>query len=65
MLTHLNVRIKTDVTIKLPFQAIYDQFMNPNVASFVKNFTIIYLEIAFYRSSMEVNFFKLHQKKEK
>ncbi|CAO3688639.1 unnamed protein product [Umbelopsis ramanniana] len=53
VLGHINKRVKPNTQIKLPFEALLNQFNDPNIGVFVKNFTIIYLEMAFSRLPAE------------
>ncbi|CEG83910.1 hypothetical protein RMATCC62417_17774 [Rhizopus microsporus] len=53
ILSHVNKRVKTNNNIKLPFDALLAQFTNSQVSTFVKNFTLIYLEMSASRQSPE------------
>ncbi|GAN03092.1 proteasome-associated protein ECM29 homolog [Mucor ambiguus] len=53
ILSHINKRVKTNDKIKLPFDALLSQFTDPSVSTFVKNFTLMYLEMAASRLSAE------------
>jgi proteasome component ECM29 len=53
ILSHINKRVKTNATIQLPFESLLEQFTNPQISVFVKNFTLIYLEMAATRLSPE------------
>ncbi|KAI9480308.1 MAG: proteasome stabiliser-domain-containing protein [Benjaminiella poitrasii] len=53
ILSHINKRVKANNNIHLPFQALLNQFTDPSVSTFVKNFTLIYLEMATSRMSPE------------
>jgi proteasome component ECM29 len=53
ILSHINKRVKTNTTIQLPFQSLLDQFINSEISVIVKNFTLIYLEMAAVRLSPE------------
>jgi proteasome component ECM29 len=53
ILSHVNKRVKTNNNIKLPFDALLAQFTNSQVSAFVKNFTLIYLEMSASRQSPE------------
>ncbi|KAI7902114.1 proteasome stabiliser-domain-containing protein [Cokeromyces recurvatus] len=53
ILSHINKRVKTNNNIRLPFEALLNQFTDPLVSTFVKNFTLIYLEMATSRMSRE------------
>ncbi|CEP12173.1 hypothetical protein [Parasitella parasitica] len=53
ILSHINKRVKSNDTIKLPFDALLSQFTDGSVSVFVKNFTLIYLEMAASRLSAE------------
>lgn len=49
ILAHINKRVKPAPQIKLPFDALLAQFTDPVIGVFVKNFTILYLEMAYAR----------------
>ncbi|KAG2172756.1 hypothetical protein INT43_000103 [Umbelopsis isabellina] len=53
ILAHINKRVKPNTQIKLPFEALLNQYNDPNVGAFVKNFTIIYLDMAYSRLAAE------------
>lgn len=53
ILSHINKRVKATTIIKLPFEALLNQFTNDQVSTFVKNFTLIYLEMSALRLSPE------------
>ncbi|KAI8088970.1 proteasome stabiliser-domain-containing protein [Halteromyces radiatus] len=53
ILSHINKRIKSNDNVKLPFDSLLDQFSNNDVSNFVKNFTIIYLEMCVKRLTPE------------
>lgn len=53
ILSHINKRVKANTTIQLPFQTLLEQFTNPQISVFVKNFTLMYLEMAAARLSPE------------
>lgn len=53
ILSHINKRVKTNDKIKLPFEALLSQFTDATVSTFVKNFTLMYLEMAASRLSSE------------
>lgn len=53
VLAHINKRVKPNNQIKLPFEALLNQFNDPKIGVFVKNFTIIYLEMAYNRLQLE------------
>jgi hypothetical protein len=48
-LTSLNKRVKSNNAIKLPFLALLDLYLISNQSPFLKNFTTIYLDMAFDR----------------
>ncbi len=56
VLSHINKRLKGDLLVKLPLQELVNQYTSSQVPSFVKNFTIIYIEMAFPRANIEVFF---------
>ncbi|CAO3691804.1 unnamed protein product [Rhizopus stolonifer] len=53
ILSHVNKRVKTNESIKLPFNSLLAQFTDSQVTTFVKNFTLIYLDISASRQSSE------------
>lgn len=53
ILSHINKRVKPNKNIKLPLDALINQFTDDKVPMFVKNFTIIYLEMSIERLSLE------------
>lgn len=53
ILSHINKRVKANAKIKLPFEALLNQFTNEQVSTFVKNFTLIYLEMSALRLTPE------------
>ncbi|KAI9024387.1 proteasome stabiliser-domain-containing protein [Phycomyces nitens] len=53
ILSHINKRVKANQRIRLPFDALLAQFSDKSVSVFVKNFTVIYLEMAVQRMDPE------------
>lgn len=53
ILSHINKRVKANTSIKLPFEALLSQFIDDKVSVFVKNFTLIYLEMSALRLTPE------------
>ncbi|KAI8374250.1 proteasome stabiliser-domain-containing protein [Radiomyces spectabilis] len=53
ILSHVNKRIKMTTSVKLPFEALLAQYNDDKVSAFVKNFTLIYLEMAVGRLTPE------------
>jgi len=53
MLSKVNRRVKTSPEVTLPFEAIYEQFTS-KAPAIVKNFALVYLDMAFQRLSTEV-----------
>ncbi|GBG83689.1 hypothetical protein CBR_g37490 [Chara braunii] len=51
MLSHINKRVKGQSHIKLPFKELLDLYMDNGTAPIVKNFAIVYLEMALERVS--------------
>ncbi|KAI9262019.1 proteasome stabiliser-domain-containing protein [Sporodiniella umbellata] len=51
ILSHINKRVKPNENIKLPFDALLTQFTDHRITAFVKNFTLIYLEMSAGRQS--------------
>lgn len=54
LLVHLNKRVKNNDNVQLPMDQLLDQYQDPNVNSFVTNFTIIYLKMGFPRQPLEL-----------
>lgn len=54
ILAHINKRVKPQPSILLPVKDLLDQYLDPEVPAIVKNFSIIYLEMGFYRLPLEV-----------
>lgn len=50
MLSHINKRVKDQKHIKLPLQDLLSLYRNPESIMMVRNFTIVYIEMAFERS---------------
>jgi proteasome component ECM29 len=53
ILSHINKRVKANVSIKLPFESLLSQLTDEKVTAFVKNFTLIYLEMSVQRMEAE------------
>ncbi|KAG0174143.1 hypothetical protein DFQ29_007586 [Apophysomyces sp. BC1021] len=53
ILSHINKRVKSNQSIKLPFDNLLAQFTDVKVSMFVKNFTLIYLEMCLGRMTPE------------
>lgn len=49
--SHIRLRMKSNEDIKLPTHALLEQFHSETVENFVKNFTLLFLEMAFFRSN--------------
>lgn len=49
LLVHLNKRIKSRPKIQLPVETLLVQYQDPSAASFVTNFTIIYIKLGYPR----------------
>ncbi|RXN25525.1 proteasome-associated ECM29-like protein [Labeo rohita] len=49
LLVHLNKRIKSRPKIQLPVETLLVQYQDPSAASFVTNFTIIYIKMGYPR----------------
>ncbi|MFT7807466.1 proteasome-associated protein ECM29 homolog [Arapaima gigas] len=53
LLVHLNKRIKSRPKIQLPVETLLVQYQDPSAASFVTNFTIIYIKMGYPRLAVE------------
>ena len=53
LLSHINKRAKLNKSIKLPFEALLQQYMDDKLSAMIKNFTIIYLEMCVDRMTIE------------
>nr|XP_015201351.1 PREDICTED: proteasome-associated protein ECM29 homolog isoform X1 [Lepisosteus oculatus] len=53
LLVHLNKRIKSRPKIQLPVETLLVQYQDPAAASFVTNFTIIYIKMGYPRLDVE------------
>jgi proteasome component ECM29 len=53
ILSHVNKRVKANPNIRLPFEPLLNQFTDDKVSTFVKNFTLIYLEMSANRLTPE------------
>ncbi|XP_030643873.1 proteasome adapter and scaffold protein ECM29 [Chanos chanos] len=53
LLVHLNKRIKSRPKIQLPVETLLVQYQDPAAASFVTNFTIIYIKLGYPRLEVE------------
>jgi proteasome component ECM29 len=54
VLSHVNKRVRPQPNIKLPLNDLLTQYLSPDSSTLLKNFNIIYLEIAFQRAALEV-----------
>lgn len=55
ILTHINKRVKDQVSIKLPLIDLLKLYQSPDAVPMVRNFAIVYIEMAFERSTVEVS----------
>jgi proteasome component ECM29 len=55
ILTHINKRVKDQVSIKLPLIDLLKLYQSPAAVPMVRNFAIVYIEMAFERSTVEVS----------
>ncbi|KAL5994755.1 hypothetical protein ACLOJK_024809 [Asimina triloba] len=53
ILTHVNKRVKHQTEIGLPLSKLWKMYVDANAAPMVKNFCIVYIEMAFERVSLE------------
>ncbi|XP_064200970.1 proteasome adapter and scaffold protein ECM29 [Anguilla rostrata] len=53
LLVHLNKRIKSRPKIQLPVETLLVQYQDPSAASFVTNFTIIYIKMGYPRLEVQ------------
>ncbi|XP_024544607.1 proteasome adapter and scaffold protein ECM29 [Selaginella moellendorffii] len=53
MLSHINKRVKEQLSIKLPLAELLGVYRRPDAAVIVKNFSLVYIEMAFDRSTSE------------
>ena len=53
ILSHVNKRVRGHEQIKLPLDALLDLYLSDTSAPLVKNFAIVYVEMAMDRSSTE------------
>lgn len=53
ILSHVNKRVRGHEQIKLPLEALLDLFLAETSAPLVKNFAVVYVEMAMERSSVE------------
>ncbi|KAI3837921.1 hypothetical protein MKX03_019436 [Papaver bracteatum] len=53
ILTHVNKRVKNQLQISLPVSELWKMYIEANAAPMVKNFCIVYIEMAFDRLSLE------------
>lgn len=53
LLIHVNKRLKTRPQVQLPIDVLLKQYENPEITSFVTNFTIIYIKTGFPRLTIE------------
>ena len=54
VLTHFSKRIKSDSQIKLPTEKLIQQFKDPASLNLQINFILVYIQLAFHRSTPEV-----------
>ncbi|XP_026417380.1 proteasome adapter and scaffold protein ECM29-like [Papaver somniferum] len=54
ILTHVNKRVKNQLQISLPVSELWKMYIEANAAPMVKNFCIVYIEMAFDRLSLEL-----------
>lgn len=54
ILSHVNKRVKHQLDIGLPLSELWNLYIEPNAAPMVKNFCIVYVEMAFERVQIEV-----------
>jgi proteasome component ECM29 len=55
ILTHINKRVKDQASIKLPLIDLLKLYQSPDAVPMVRNFAIVYIEMAFERSTVEVS----------
>jgi hypothetical protein len=53
VLSHVNKRVKANAAIKLPLMALLSQYKNTASNAFLRNFNIIYIEMAFERTTQD------------
>ncbi|KAH9741790.1 ARM repeat superfamily protein [Citrus sinensis] len=53
ILSHVNKRVKHQLEIRLPLAELWKVYTEPHAASMVKNFCIVYIEMAFDRASFK------------
>ena len=53
ILSHVNKRVRGHASIKMPLDALLALYAEPSSAPLVRNFALVYLEIAFERASEE------------
>ncbi|MCL7022732.1 hypothetical protein MKW94_004116 [Papaver nudicaule] len=53
ILTHVNKRVKNQLQISLPVSELWKMYIEANASPMVKNFCIVYIEMAFARLSLE------------
>lgn len=53
VLTHISKRVKTNPSLKLPFEALLNQLADDNIPGAVKNVALVYLDMAVNRMSAE------------
>lgn len=54
ILSHVNKRVKHDPVIGLPLLELWNIYNEANAAPMVRNFCIVYIEMAFERAPVEV-----------
>lgn len=53
MLSHINKRVKDQASIKLPIRELLKLYQSPDSTSMVKNFSVVYMEMAYDRASLD------------
>lgn len=54
MCSHISKRLKSNVNMKLPTKNLLELFTSSKSSNFVSNFALLYLEMAFNRTTNEV-----------
>ena len=60
ILSHVNKRVKHQKEIPLPLLELWRMYREDNFPSIVRNFCIVYIEMAFDRSTLEVSLSTLY-----
>lgn len=55
ILSHVNKRVKHQLGIGLPLMELWTMYLDANASPMVKNFCIVYIEMAFERIPVEVS----------